>query len=439
MQDAGGPTKKQLVVSLVTAPLFAAAFAGLARGSDMQPRLSFLLTVIVLTAVIDVLTLLGHYFHRPLKTMQRSPSFWRRFAGHIIPFPFGILLLMGGMYVTAAGMVLSQLTMLVIMPPVAVGIAFVAAGWSRRVGDSWHCAKCGYERRVEGALCSECGHNWQEPGGVVHGRRQAHWPAVCAGVLIMLVSGFAQFLGFFSSFSPNRMVLSVLPTGTLIDAATTGWPTFAQDEMKVLASRQLSAEEEARLARGLLDQRMEHETLAAPTLLWLEPKVLGATLPSDVCERYFAEMVEVWIDGPDTVTAGEHFTLLIASRHRHDHVGSTLKAEIYFAGVSTDGGATFTDRAAMRDSSMGFGSVWWCRDTLMAISGAPSPAPQIVLSEPGEHEVTIRFWLAAVPARDYTRRITWGADGTPELPAGVAWAKRIDVTATIEARAPGEN
>ena len=386
-----------------------------------------------MTGVLCAGALAAQVSHKRLEAAWQSPTFWHRCAAPMAMLPFIALLYAAYLYIEDGVLEPRRLSVFLFATTMLVGFALIAAGRPRRMGDSFHCDVCDYERRTDSPVCSECGYDWLAPHGVVQGERQVQWPAVWAGLLIMLAPPLSQTLLRYTSLDVQRLILSALPTRILIDAATTGSPYGADEEFKILVSRSLSAEQEARLARRLLDQHLEYKRRSGPAAAWLEPNVLSATLPSDICERFFTEMAEIRLIVTDTVIVGQPLAFYFDSRERSHGKSSTLKCEVYFGGVSADGGATFTERATRRARAAWFDAIWW-------VPGKPprqvldtKPPPLVVFDSPGEHEITCRLWQAAVLRTDYTDKIDWLDDGSPEFPPAVVWSKQIDLTATIEA------
>jgi hypothetical protein len=305
----------------------------------------------------------------------------------------------------------------------AVGASIAAAGFARRIGDEDRCAGCGYVCGTSGDRCSECGRHWRESGGLIRGHRVVQPAAIVVGALVVIVGGAGIFP---SRYSIDRLGLYLMPDSVRVRVATTGATWSSEGKLKDLLAGQLSPENELLLAESLLDQRIQEGRFPASGAVWLEGKLLAGGLTPAIRERFFEEMFEIWLEGPDEVVAGELFAPLIASRNRVQSLGSTIDMRIFLGGVSTDGGKTFSGRGNHVLGPASASNVWY-HGSMRFVQDQTrnSFIPRVLINTPGEHEIVVRMWIAAVVRPVKTFSAKWNDDGTPVLPPGALWTKEV--------------
>jgi hypothetical protein len=154
---------------------------------------------------------------------------------------------------------------------VGLGASMMLAGAGRRVGRAEHCAACDYEKRPgggSGAVCPECGADWNRPGGTRRGRRVRNRILFWGGLAIMV----AYLAGPLSALLVGRSVhLKLVPTSVLIDRIS--GDGSARAEWDELRSRALSPRQQARLTRRLLEKRRSGIPLSRHERAWLDARI----------------------------------------------------------------------------------------------------------------------------------------------------------------------
>jgi hypothetical protein len=355
--------------------------------------------------------------------LTKSPQYSSRLAGSVF-----VLFLLGFPYVVTMWLqgdraFLSGMRTLITLVFVNLGVAIARAGARRNVGDEQTCSGCGYECRTSSDRCSECGSLWREPGGLTRGRRVVQPTAIVVGVLIALIGVVGMFP---TRFSIEGLSFKLMPESVRIRWASTGAKWSSEDRLKDVLAGKLSPENELLLATSLLDQRIEEQGLSATATVWLEKKVLAGGLPEPIRERFFDEMVEFWLEGPDEVVAGRLFRPIIASRDRFEGRGSVLDVRVLLAGVSTDGGKTFNGGCSSALHPYYASNVRYYRGKRSGpYSSLGNCVPNVLIDTPGDHEIVVRMWVVVVPRPTTMKKVEWNDDGTPVLPPNAVWTKEV--------------
>lgn len=231
-----------------------------------------------------------------LRTIGAEPSFRSRFQLLLLSTlgMFVVLILLN--LSMDIGMAISQVPAFLMMCLVAVGIALIGAAWTQRLGDWYACAKCGYPRPEQQSetctVCTECGHRWWLPGGAVRAKRAPMWRVVWLGAAIIVVGVVLTFtIGLQRRGPLQRAIVALVPTDRLTRAATTSYP--GSDEalfLDTLLSRSLSAEQQDRLARGLVDQFVRYQSLSPTAIEWLETRIGAHAIPEEIRARYLEKV-----------------------------------------------------------------------------------------------------------------------------------------------------
>jgi hypothetical protein len=300
----------------------------------------------------------------------------------------------------------------------------------RHIGTDKHCRRCGYRMDPEVAAdgdplsrCPECGSYWNSPRGFTVGRRVRRPAFIIAGVLIA-VFGVALIPLEFSS-AVRGLRTSALPTSSLI-AEVTGAPRgFTMDEWSELNKRTLSPEQQVTLARGLLDLRARRGYVDRDAEAWLSAKAAANTLPPDLRDRAYRELVSLAIDVPAHARVGEPVTLKIAAQDRGTYylVRGAPAPYILFSGFDVPG-YEGTGPDATVNAAVSIGGV---------TTHEPHPAPcTFTPTKPGPQTVEADYWIIVAPAGSLPRTIRWTAACEPILPRGIVWQERRTLQSTIQ-------
>ena len=312
--------------------------------------------------------------------------------------------------------------------PMFVGGSLLGSGIARtmkyrsRSGESRHCTDCGYQQAPEGENpkhCPECGADWTKPGSVVIGEvgrdpRQLllAGASVCVGFLLMY-SYVWQIQG-------GGWLTRVLPTPVLIRDIADSDVSIGADWNEI-QRRQLTPAQELQLAGGLLDRRLRRDYLDSTAGGWLWTRVSTGVLPDDLIERYYREMLEVWIDAPATARVGEPFQVSIGSNYRSSNPPTGIYTPVYFGGFFLGADATALERRE-------------------------GPTPSILLDNPeyqinanitpslaGPRLIQAVLYFAVGPnLLCNSPGVEWHDDGTATIPATAVWSHRIEVEKVIE-------
>ena len=295
--------------------------------------------------------------------------------------------------------------------------------YRRRTGQSRFCAECGYQFAPTGDnahRCPECGSDWSGLGGTVVGTQAGNsrhlWTGIAwLGLMIAMIA-----IDMRSVASQYAWVTQVQPTSSLIyDAIDNRGRTTAQ--WKELGRRQLSPKQEHSLAVGLLDKRLRENFLDKVEGGWLWNQVSTASLPEDLIDRYYSEMLEVWIDVPESIMIGEQLPVGLGSTYRHSSQPKSINGVICF------GGFYFGDDPnpiARKETCM---YAMLLDDPQYGIHADATP------SQSGRLRVRAVFYYAIGPFLNWAKmQAIWNDDGTATLPAEVIWSRRIELEAFVD-------
>ena len=289
-----------------------------------------------------------------------------------------------------------------------------------RVGDSMHCAKCGYQKAPEGddiARCPECGAEWNKPGYTVKGKRVARHGRLWAGISMLAISFLILGGMFWSGRSRASWTQKCIPTSSLIHdvSQAQGFKTRMWAELR---NRFLTDDQTKQLAEGLIDRRLREKYLSNDAGTWLWNTVQSNALPDDLVKRYYQETLRVWIDGPPSTTAGSTIRVSLGSEYRRPNFPIGVHAKVYVAGFQIDNAA----QALSRQEHAHYASL--LDEPQYAVFADLQP------SKPGPLRIELHLWLI-VGART-PHEIKWNEDGTPEIPTNTAWAEEIVVTHLVD-------
>jgi predicted RNA-binding Zn-ribbon protein involved in translation (DUF1610 family) len=201
-----------------------------------------------------------------------------------------------------------------------LGAVFLLAGvwlvWrgsrGRRVGDTPHCAKCGYSLVAQSSdRCPECGADVTVAKGVVRGERVRGRRALAAGACATLVAA-----GLFAvAATPVRNVdwYTLMPTGFVLDDLKPGsrsrgraWTELMRRESK---DGTLPQPQRDRLIAAALDEQemllAGGGPLSVAMIDWLGREALAGRLDATQKERFFARCVRPYLRVRQVVVAGD--------------------------------------------------------------------------------------------------------------------------------------
>ena len=322
------------------------------------------------------------------------------------------------------GVVVRYLPLLLGCNLIAPGIIYLRR-YRNRTGQTRHCTACGYQQAPQGEnpqRCPECGANWSRPGGVIIGTQARQPRNLWLACGFFGVSAVLIITHMASPFPGIGWSLRVLPTSSLIrDATSSG--SFTQAEWNEIRRRQLTPEQQLQLAVGLLDKRLREEYLDSTEGGWLWTMVSTSALPNDLIERYYREMLEVWIDAPATTTVGTPFSVSLGSTFRYSDLPVGIDEVVYFGGFFV--GDDLTPRARRKDSNHAV--LLDDREHQIQINITPSSA--------GPLRIRAVLYFAIGPnlawAKTSAQWAQWHDDETATLPPAAIWSRRIELEQTI--------
>ena len=296
----------------------------------------------------------------------------------------------------------------------------------QRTGRTQHCAACDYQRAPEGPnpeRCPECGADWSRPGGVIVGtrnkRRRNLWLACGLSVV-------ALTLLMLSNSARSGWVLRALPTRALIHD-TTHACGFTAAEWQEIGRRQLTSEQVLQLARGLLEKRLREDYLNRTEGGWLWTQVSTAALPNELVQRYYQEMLDVWIDPPEKAKVGQVVQLSLGAEFRSSNPPRSIKEVVYFGGFYVD-----DEPAPLPLSGDRVHAEVPCHTYPILLDEYPIQARfQPMQAGPVRVRAVLYFAVLSL-ATGFPPAVQWHADGTATLPPNVLWSQRIALSKEIE-------
>ncbi len=210
-----------------------------------------------------------------------------------------------------------------------------------------------------------------------------------------------------------------VPTSSLIHDVVHGRGSM-NTPWDLLRSRNLSPEQERRLAEGILDKWVAEDRLRVSSREWLENTIRRGVLPEDLMQRFCQEAFQVWIEAPGEARVGEPFRVSLGSRFRRR---GPLRHELY----AYLGGVQFGQPPKIVGRQNRIFSCFFMKYD----EGQPVSA-QITAREPGPLELELHVWFVI----DLQRRksVTWKADGSPVIPSTAKWSEHRIATHTVAVR-----
>lgn len=301
------------------------------------------------------------------------------------------------------------------MIPFLTGIALARAGWARRAGHSMHCPACEYEFLFNDLhkpplRCPECGSAWL---GRLHQGRKVRSPRVVAlGIFIAI----ASLLILNPVFWINPLA-RYLPT-PLLYASLYATPRSAYIAWDELSLRSLDPAWTRHMGERVLEMRHRSPHDRSPRK-WFEVAAASGQMPPQLVERFYTEGFDASLQAPESAKAGEPFQVSLRVR-------SALHAEsvlgVMFAGYAIDDAPPLVGRQVR---------TLWSHDLHPSTFSSEKNVCHATLriDQPGDRRVRAVYWLSY--QRSFSEALKWQDDGTPAVPPGAVWFRRIELQTTI--------
>lgn len=296
--------------------------------------------------------------------------------------------------------------------------------YRRRSDSGRFCGMCGYQQTPQGETstrCPECGAPWSAPGGTVRGARLGRPWMLWAGVALWVTCVSIFVWPLLPSARRLALVARLLPTSALIREAVI--TESDHDEWIALNARTLTAAQEHELAEGLLKKRRETGHLSPSAGSWFAQRIRAGTLPAGIVERFYREMLELWIEAPNSPGAGQAFVVRAGSKVLHTNLfrpagsAEVVYVDGFYAGAdSTPAGKRDYVYLGLLDDFR------------------YQPRAMITAEHPGPLKIRLVVWFVVGPQTAVAQQPQWQADGTPVIPPNVDWAERIEVERTVQVR-----
>lgn len=294
------------------------------------------------------------------------------------------------------------------------GMFLIGFGQMKRKGRAARCSACEYRCPPQGdlpAVCPECGADWNRAGGLVKGERIRTKEHMIAGVVCIVIGAGIMFNPFFGT----SWKYTFLPTNSLIKEAVKIW--YRDDVWIELGTRTLSTEQHDTLVRGLLDMRLSEGSASNGGGAWLDTQVTANALTTELLARYYEESFRLDLDGPTTARLRESISISMTSETRTIKTLAGLDLFVFL-------GDYFVNGRRIKDSR-------FKRVTYVSIVNSRETSLSWIVVGTDDFTITREVWVAINPT-SLQGQIQWQADGTPVIPTGVTWSRKITLEHVIE-------
>ncbi|MCZ6835418.1 MAG: hypothetical protein O7G85_06550 [Planctomycetota bacterium] len=307
---------------------------------------------------------------------------------------------------------------------VLTGATLLINGFVLRKGQSLHCIYCEYQKAPSGpelVRCPECGAFWNVVGAFVKGVKTGTPSHFVVGLFLVIIGwGFS-----FNPLSGSSWRFKFMSTNSLIDS-TVELRILVNSRILVdvwdeLRSRSLSSEQYYSLAEGLLDLRVLHGGTFGQGGVWLDIQVMENDLSDDLLTRYYEESLVLELTGPDQSLFGESVEIGLLAERRSIYTLSGLYHHIVLGDFFVNEQGVPNSRVSEAILPFQLTDTEHVQDT------------RLLLTLEDHDSVTIRREVWIIIDSDISIDvIVWQADGSPLLPQGVVWSKKITLEHTIE-------
>ncbi|HVP13648.1 MAG TPA: hypothetical protein VMV94_20910 [Phycisphaerae bacterium] len=304
------------------------------------------------------------------------------------------------------------------------GFTLMAWGWrGHRLDEGVYCTKCGYQYAPQGInphRCPECGEAWLNAGGTVYRDRvRRPWTIVLGVLLVASIFGLS-----WGDYSWRGPLYSSLPTDSLIRAMTPPYGKNGNEQWAAIQQRSLTREQEIELAERLLAVRQSDRWMAGYGNCWFAAMIAARRLPAELVDRYYREEFDISLIAPTSVKIGESLAVgLKTYKHTYywDLASLTDVTLVYFGGFFKDDSSEAVARCDRNVFTNDMGD-----------SRHEPAAASFYIDKPGPCRIRAIVWLVAGPHKAMGADALWQSDGTPLIPAGATWSKRIELENTVE-------
>lgn len=425
-----------LAIGLCMTALFAALCTWILTRTQMLTWFAFPLGVFCAGSVIA--NCIGLNLRRNL-----APS--RAAVGLMQLFTLALALVSALLTAGPRGLVVSAIHLpVVLMFPLSVLVPVIFSFARNPPNDRPICARCKYPfiELNSPERCPECGSQWLLLGG-----HKLPQPTLSARAKLVGAALFLPGLALVAlPFSLHRGGWQ--PTTLLRWVATSN--SFQADAAFLeLATRPLAPSHVRELAKHLLDR--SHSDILTPRagMIWLEGLALSGSLPSDLHERYFADMRIPVLKVTTPVVGGDQAVAIVGFNNRA-FIAPGADAYVFvhaFDVLNEHGAAVPTEAAGLNIVQQTTSAIWSTpyqpgpppSDLRAAPVRSQFPNVVFVPDKPGRYRVRAEVWSVAMPTpQGAAFQPAFDSRGALIPPPDALFVKRFELEDIVEVRPPDQ-
>jgi hypothetical protein len=322
-----------------------------------------------------------------MAVMDPTKPLWKRLLGATLAMGLSMAVLMAAVQWASMGEVPTAFRLATTALQYGLGcggIMIASLAWSGVGTGRNRCKACSQiiAPGREQYPCTECGADLRAAGAVVSGERRRDARTALIGAVIGVTAMFFVPIALQSS-----MIASVLPSRVLMVQYKVSSPVHRWGITRELASRKLDAETTVAFCDTLIADASTSPGSAILDSDFVGRALIAGTVGPEVAERALRASIELRVDAPDRVRAGEPFEIRLVPNFGTDLFQTSHVTLVAFNGVEIDGTAV---RAPER----------WYTAAMMNPQAAASAPPRLTgtAQVPGECTLRLRAWVVLMPA-----------------------------------------
>ncbi|MCE2881009.1 MAG: hypothetical protein LW636_01425 [Planctomycetaceae bacterium] len=322
-----------------------------------------------------------------MAVMDPTKPLWKRLLGAMLAMGLSMAAVMAAVQWASMGEVPTPfgLTTTVLQYGLGFGGIMIASlAWSGIGTGRNRCKACSQiiAPGREQFACTECGADLRAAGAVVSGERRRDARTALIGAAIGVTAMF-----FVPAVLQTSMLSSVMPSQVLIVQYKVSSPVHRWGITRELTSRSLDPETTAAFCDTLIADASTSPGAAILDSDFIGRALIAGTVGPEVAERALRASIELRVEAPSRVRAGEPFEIRLVPSFGTDLFETSHVTLVAFRGV--DMGGTVV-RAPER----------WYTAAMMNPRGAASSPPRLsgVVQDQGEHTLRMRAWVVLIPA-----------------------------------------